>query len=203
MRHQLHLPTPHDGPEAFRYLKKAANEYWQEIQIGHSVYGYQIQPGAKWQEGLTEEALAEFQHEMGYVFPSVLRHYYLTMNGLDAPGVNIYGSSGHSYAYRPIYYSYPDDLEIIKEQIDWILDSNGLSSKDLPSEASRIFPIMGHRFLLIDDPKHRILSMHGNDIIYWADSLSRLLLIETFPASYYNHIAADTGNIEGIKLWLD
>lgn len=81
MSHSLILPSPEDSPEAFRYIKHAANDYWQGTQIQREIYGYQVQPGAKWRVGLTEAALAEFQHEMGYV-------------------------SGHSYAYRPIYYSY-------------------------------------------------------------------------------------------------
>lgn len=33
------------------------------------VYGFQIQPGTKWREGLTSTVLAEFENEMGYEFP--------------------------------------------------------------------------------------------------------------------------------------
>jgi len=36
---------------------------------------------------------------------------------------------------------------------------------------SRIFPVFYHRFMLIDHKKHLVLSMYGNDIILWTDSI--------------------------------
>ena len=73
------------------------------------------------------------------------------MNGLDKPGINIYGSDGTPFRFRPIFYSYPEDLPLIQEMIDWIYEANELSLEKITQDGiSRIFPISGHRFMLID-----------------------------------------------------
>ncbi|MDR3136952.1 MAG: hypothetical protein LBU07_06065 [Coriobacteriales bacterium] len=36
---------------------------------------------------------------------------------------------------------------------------------------SRIFPIYSRRFMLVDHEEHPILSMYGDDIILWANSI--------------------------------
>jgi hypothetical protein len=76
---------------------------------------------------------------MGYRIPIGLRNFYLTMNGLDKPGINVYEQSAHPFSYRPIYYSYPDDIDAIRSLTNWKLSENGLSERDLPESASRFF----------------------------------------------------------------
>lgn len=203
MSNRLIVPLPDDSLQCFQNIKQAANKNWRRAKIEENCHGFQIQAGTKWREGLTQTALAEFEGVMGYEFPVPLKKYYLTMNGLDKSGIDVQGSDGTPARYGPIYYSYPDDLNEIKKTIEWVLHANHISTEDLPSKASRIFPVKGHRFLLIDDPKHRVLSMFGDDIIYWANSLSELLIREEFSRKYYTAGFDSHNNIEGIKLWLD
>jgi len=81
-----------------------------------------------------------------------------------------------------------------------------LNVQDIESlKISRIFPVYGHRFMLIDIPGNPILSMYGDDIIYYSDNLSKLLVNEIFAGEVYNNY--DFENIWKshfeIKFWLD
>jgi hypothetical protein len=131
-------PPPDNSLQTFLSIKQAANKNWRRIKIENNAYGFQIQPGTKWREGLTEAALTEFEKVMGYEFPPALKNYYLTMNGLDTPGINVHGTNGYPATYGPIFYSYPDDLNVIEETIDWVLGANVL----------RIVPDVYRRFCL-------------------------------------------------------
>jgi hypothetical protein len=192
------LPRPDDSLKCFEKLKQVTNKSWRRIEIVDNCYGLQMQSRTKWRNGLSETTLAEFEKAMGYTFPTPLKNYYLTMNGLDTPGIDVQGSHGDPPRYGAIYYSYPDDLDKIKETIEWVLDANHVALEDLPAKASRIFPVKGHRFLLIDDPKLRVLSMHGDDIIYWSNGVSGLLIREEFPGLYHNTGFARFGTRKGI-----
>lgn len=179
------LPKPTDELEFFEIIKKLSNEYWENSEINTGVYGFQIQKDTKWRVGLSDNEINEFENELGYKFPTALRNFYATMNGLDKKGINVYGNSGEDYTYRPIYYSYPDDLEIIKESIQWVYEETNMTIEKLKKDGfSRIFPVCHHRFVLIDDPKQRVLSMYGNDIIPWADNLSKLIATDIFENIY-------------------
>ncbi len=203
MSNRLFSPPPDNSLQYFRKIRQATNKIWQKAKINENCWGRQIQPGTKWREGLTLTVLAEFESAIGYEFPAPLKNYFLTMNGLDTPGIDVRGSEGSPPIYDSIYYSYPDDLEKIKETVQWVLNANKVLPEDLPGKASRIFPVMGHRFLLIDDPKHRVLSMFGDDIIFWSNSLSELLLREEFPGKYYSQSFDCRFDRHDITFWLD
>lgn len=201
MKTRLPLLPP-DSLRCFQMIKEATNKRWRREKI-EGCYGFQIQRHTKWREGLSKITLAEFEKAMGYEFPRPLRNFYLTMNGLDTHGINVHANNGTPPSYGPIYYSYPDDLDEIRKMIEWVLNANHVGPEDLPEKASRIFPIMGHRFLLIDDPKNRILSMFGDDIIYWSSGISSQIL-KTGPFPLLNHQGfAHHGTSKGIKFWLD
>jgi hypothetical protein len=197
MRQDIVLPPLADDQAYFQAIRDLSNHYWIDVKISDSVYGYQIQPGSRWRPGLTEKELMEFEREMGFDFPVPLRNFYLTMNGLDKPGVNVYGNCGESYAYWPKFYSFPDDLDRIWQTIQWILRDNNLTREDLPSRASRIFPFFAHRCVLIDEPGNPVLSMHGNDIIFWSSSLSGALVRDIF------NLLEEHGDFRPVQYWLD
>lgn len=203
MSSRLILPPPDDSLQCFQKLKQITTKAWRRTEIEDNCYGLQMQSRTRWRDGLSESTLAEFERAMGYAFPTPLKNYFLTMNGLDTPGIDVQGSHGDAPRYGPIYYSYPDDLNEIKRTIEWVLGANLVAFEDLPAKASRIFPIKGHRFLLIDDPKSRVLSMYGDDIIYWSSGVSSLLIREEFPALYQSEGFAQYGTKKGIDFWLD
>jgi hypothetical protein len=109
---------------------------------------------------------------MGFKFPEILRDYYSVMNGVDKENVNIFGDSGYSYAYSTRLYGYPEDIKTINDLTQWVYDENYIGGDEIKHKnVSRIFPVYAHCFVLIDHPSHPVLSMYGDEIIYFANNL--------------------------------
>ncbi|MEN0053258.1 MAG: SMI1/KNR4 family protein [Mucilaginibacter sp.] len=199
------LPKPDNTISFFQNMKHLSEQNWSTIQLNKNIYGFQIQEDTTWKRGLSDTDLQRFQDDIGFSFPEPLMNFYKVMNGLSKPGINIYGNDGINAAFSPVFYSYPQDLNMIKASIKWIYDANLISESDLLTlNISRIFPVCGHRFMLIDTPGNPILSMHGDDIIFCADDLSKLVANELFENIYNVH---EFENLKypgiDIKFWLD
>lgn len=200
------LPQPDDSISFFETIKNESEKFWVDSSPSKSIYGFQIQQDTKWRQGLSDTELQEFENSFDFSFPTPLLNFYKTMNGLTKQGINIYGNDGTPHAFRPVFYSYPDDIQLIQEQIDWIYEATSVKKEDLESlEVSRIFPVYGHRFMLIDIPDNPILSMYGDDIIYYSDNLSKLLVNEIFSGNIYNvsDFESPPQSQPEIKFWLD
>jgi hypothetical protein len=200
------LPQPDDSLSFFETIKRESEKFWTDTLLNKGIYGFQLQQGSKWQPGLSDKELQEFEKTIGFSFPAPLWNFYKTMNGLTKLGVNLYGSSGTPQAFRPVFYSYPDNLQLIQEQIDWIYEATSVKKEDLEGlVVSRIFPVFQHRFMLIDNPGNPILSMYADDIIYYAENLSKLLANEIF-AGVINNVS-DLESLPQtqpeIKFWLE
>ena len=200
------LPQPDDSISFFETIKKESEIFWTDTSPNKSIYGFQIQQDTKWKQGLSDTELNEFEKAFDFSFPTPLRNFFKTMNGLTKQGVNLYGNDGTLYTFRSVFYSYPDDMQLIQEQIDGIYGATSVNKQDLESlEVSRIFPVYGHRFMLIDIPGNPILSMYGDDIIYYADNLSKLLVDEIFSGNIYNvsDFESMSQSQPEIRFWLD
>lgn len=164
---------------SFELIKQKSEQYWEQIDLEVS-YGFQIQQNSKWKKGLTDEQLIDFQKQLGIQFPESLKSYYKTMNGLDKPGLDNNGGKGE-IEFGPIFYSYPDDIEEIRSNINWILEANTVTKEVIIEQnVPLLFPYLGHRFLVLNK-EQRVLSMHGRDIIYWAYNLSKGIARDIFP----------------------
>ncbi|OJJ19906.1 hypothetical protein BKI52_15615 [marine bacterium AO1-C] len=181
-------------------IKDFSEAYWKQINY-QEVYGYQIQKESEWKVGLNEMELFLFEKEVGFEFPSSLRNFYRTMNGLNKPGINFFGDLNNTEpTFSPQFYSYPDDLELIDDYINWILQENKISRDEIKSgKAPFIFPIHGHRFLIFDQ-NEQVLSMYGNDIIAWADNLTQAIVRDVFDS--YLH-SVDLANFKPVNYWLE
>ncbi len=149
----------------FEQLRQISEKCWEKVDL-EICWGFQIQEGSRWKKGLTEPQIDDFQRQLGIQFPESLKNYYRTMNGLDNPGLNNNGGASE-IEFGPTYYSYPDDVEKIKSQIEWILEDNGITKEVGTSlNVPNIFPYLGHRFLILDE-EGLVLSMHGRDINFF------------------------------------
>lgn len=163
---------------SFQFLKEESEKYWEEIEL-EILWGFQIQSGSKWKKGLLESELADFQQQLQIEFPEPLKNFYRTMNGLTLPGINNNCNEG-PITYGPKFYSYPEDIIRIKEQINWVLEENNLTRTELNSKnIPQIFPFFGHRFLILDEDEC-VLSMYGNDIIFWETNLAKGIAKDIF-----------------------
>lgn len=165
----------------FEKLKIESEKLWSKKKMEDNVYGFQIQTGSKWKKGLQDNELKNFQKKLGIQFPDSLKNFYRTMNGLDRPGINLQAEKTDE-KYGTIFYSYPDDINEMKEYINWVMQENNCIKYD-KGEIPPIIPYYGHRFLIID--KHeQVLSMYGNDIILWAENLIQGIAQDIFEINY-------------------
>jgi hypothetical protein len=200
----LRLPEPDDSVDFFETVKRLSEKYWAKTDLNKGLYGFQIQKNTKWKEGLTDNQISEFEKTLKIKFPTGLRNFYKTMNGLDKPAINVYGNDGTEHTFSPVYYSYPNDIEAIKEKIEWILESNNMTIDKLDMDnIPNIFPVTGHRFIILDD-NNQILSMYGDDIIYWAENISKLIANDIFD-NIYNvcDFESNPANAKSVKFWLE
>ncbi|WP_299388320.1 SMI1/KNR4 family protein [uncultured Lacinutrix sp.] len=194
-----HLPIPNNSIEFFEKIKNLSEKYWNNSDINQDIFGFQIQKGTKWKDGLSENELSDFQTQMKIEFPEGLKNFYRTMNGLDKEGINVFGSNGTEPNFNPIYYSYPENLKQIRENINWIYKSNGVKIENI--EIPKIFPITGHRFLILDE-NNQILSMYGDDIIFWSENISKLIGTEIFEnIENVSDFESNPNFVKPIKFW--
>jgi hypothetical protein len=201
----VNLPLPDDSVFFFEKIKRLSERYWEKTNLNEKLYGYQIQQNSKWKNGLNEQEIADFEKAMGFNFPLSLKNFYKTMNGLTKKGINIFGNNGSKPVFGSVFYSFPDDLEIIKESIKLVCEENSIRTSDLGTlNRSRIFPVFSHRFILIDEPENPILSICGMDKIYWTENISKLLTREIFDSNL-NPYGSETNQqkISNIEFWLD
>lgn len=200
------LPQPDDSISFFETFKNESERYWADTSPNKGIYGFQIQQDIKWRQGLIDTELLGFENSMGFSFPMPLRNFYKTMNGLTKQGINLFGNDGTPPSFRSVFYSLPDDIQLMREQIDWIYEATSVKKEDLETlKVSRIFPVYGHRFMLIDIPGNPILSMYGDDIIYYAENLSKLIANEIFSGVIHNasDFESPPQSQPVIKFWLD
>lgn len=179
---------------SFELIKQKSEKYWKSVDL-KICWGFQIQEGSKWKKGLSEEQLNDFQNELKIIFPESLKNYFRTMNGLDKPGINNNGGE-HGIEYGTIFYSYPEDIDEIKSQIEWILQENHVDKYNINAYVPAIFPYLGHRFMILDD-EEIVLSMWNTDIIYWAENLAKAIVSDIFTY----HLKMSLKNVNTKSFW--
>lgn len=191
----------HENPNVFfLWLKKTSEKVWENIEIKRGISGFQTQKETKWLDGLSEDEIKEFEVELGFEFPEIYKRYLRNLNGTDKPAKNIYGNED-SVGFAPNFYSYPRDLDVIKDRIKWIYDEFLVDEEEVKRvKIPHILPIVGHRFLIADNcAENPVLSMYGRDVIPYAPNLQEFLVADIFRES--SIVSVDL-NYE-IKFWLD
>lgn len=100
------------------------------------------------------------------------------MNGLAIIDENFTEEEEYPF-YQKKYRSYPDDINLIKENADLELKSFNISKEDIASKkVPMIFNYCGNRYLILDDNK-QVLSIYG-DAIFFGENLSKGLSKDIF-----------------------
>ncbi|HTU33167.1 MAG TPA: SMI1/KNR4 family protein [Candidatus Acidoferrum sp.] len=168
-----------------RGFKQATEAKWRVRSIDPTKYGFQFQPGTRWRAGLTEEEIKNFEEALAVPFPVDFRAFLREMNGTDLPTLNVYGSCGEPRRYSVGVYSYPQDIELVKQRIEDIGSSRpGIASDlagqgfELLSEANLV-PVFAHRYIVcssnVDSSVVLSIVVHATDAIVYADSLREYL----------------------------
>jgi hypothetical protein len=145
-------------------FKAATEDKWSRMSMDPEIHGFQIVPGTRWNPGLPDETIREYEEVLAVRFPNDFRAFLGSMNGTDKETLNIYGSSGEPSRRSVGVYSYPRDLAIVKDQMEDIranLDRiSGMLARhgyDLPHEAGMV-PIFSHRFVVCGpDPESSVV----------------------------------------------
>ena len=66
-------------------FQRATEAKWHEQPIDPHISGFQFQTGTRWNPGLTDEKIAEFEDVLGIQFPHDFRAFLRAMNGTDLP----------------------------------------------------------------------------------------------------------------------
>jgi hypothetical protein len=135
-------------------FKSASEEKWRTTSIKDTVWGFQIQAQTRWNPGLTDEAIRQYEDALDASFHQDFKTFLKCMNGTDIPAIDVRGSSGEPPRFAPGFYSYPRDLKLIKNRIEaasadkaqltLTLEENGFH---LPENA-KLIPVYGHRYLV-------------------------------------------------------
>ena len=173
-------------------FKRATETKWASLSIDPNIYGFQFQRGTRWLPGLSSEEIAVYRNVVGAQFPDDLSTFLREMNGTDVPTVNVYGSSGEPQRQSVGVYSYPRDLDFVKDQIGIVEEHREAIVSDLAIQGfnlgknSTLIPIYSHRYVVsTQDPStSAVLSIvvNGVEATVYGDSLREYLVKEFLSA---------------------
>jgi hypothetical protein len=165
-------------------FKCASEERWRESSIKGTIWGFQFQARTRWNPGLADEMIAQYETEVDARFPPDFKTLLRCMNGTDIPTIDVRGSSGEAPRFAPGFYSYPRDLGIIKQLIERVSTERGQLAATLEEqgfhlpEDAKLIPIFGHRYIVCSPrlDNSTVLSIWDpSDAIIYGSSLKEYL----------------------------
>jgi hypothetical protein len=165
-------------------LKQITETRWQQRPINRQLYGFQFQSGTRWNPGLDERNIADYEASVGVRFPNDFRTFLSKMNGTDLPTLNVFGDSGRPDKHWAGVYAYPRDLQLVKDLISQVrqgrdqlqvtMEEQGFT---IPSQCDFV-PIYAHRYVLCTEnaSESTVLSIHDStDAIVCGATLAEYL----------------------------
>lgn len=158
-------------------FKKSTEARWRNHEIDPGLYGFQIRKGTRWNPGLSEHQISQFERDLGFSFSPDIRLFLVHLNGTDKPTLNVYGNCGEPHREGVGVYSYPKDFAQVKERLsdvaeDWSDLGSLLAEVGLGKKTANLLPFYSHRYAVCgnDFPGTPVLSIHGSDaIVYGRD----------------------------------
>jgi hypothetical protein len=134
---------------------------------------------------LSNEQVTEYEGVLRARFLCDLRAFLREMNGTDLATLNVYGSCGEPHRESVGVYSYPRDIEVVKERIEHLRASREEIAADLsgqgfelPIQAS-LMPFFGHRYVVctpdVDSSVVLSIVVNSTDAIVYGSSLREYL----------------------------
>jgi len=173
-------------------FRRDTESIWRDRPINPHVYGFQFQPGTRWNPGLSDDEIAEFEDVLSTKFPIDFRTFLRSMNGTDLPTLNVYGYCGEPPRHSVGVYSYPRDLEIVRGLIEDVSKERvelmaTMAGEGFALQASAaLVPIYGRRYLVCTPSVDRsvVLSTDGSDdAIVYGNTLKEYLQREFLTPS--------------------
>jgi hypothetical protein len=118
-------------------------------------------------------------------FPHDFKAFLREMNGTDLPTINVYGSCGEPHRFSVGVYSFPRDIEPVKEGIEHLRSTLTEIRSDLAQQGfalplhANLVPIYAHRYLVCSsNPDSSVvlsIVVHATDAVVFGDSLRKYL----------------------------
>lgn len=174
-------------------FKRATEANWSEVSINPTLYGFQFQRGTRWNAGMSDEKVTEYESILRVQFPNDFKVFLGEMNGTDLPTLNVYGFCGEPQRTSVGVYSYPRDIEIVKQRIEDIRSSRAEIATDLAEQGfelsadARLVPFFSHRYLVctVNPDSSVVLSIvvHDTDAIVYGSCIKDYLEKEFLQTS--------------------
>jgi hypothetical protein len=78
-------------------FKQTTEERWSKCTIDPAVYGFLFQRGTRWNSGLSDELIVEYEDILKIRFPNDFKAFLRFANGTDLPMLNVYGQCGYPH----------------------------------------------------------------------------------------------------------
>jgi len=166
-------------------IKYKAEKKFKRIEIRDDVWGFQVQPNAKFLKGISRKEIDELQILFGFDFPWEYREMLLIFSNIDTNliSINPENTCDIEYSRENFFHQYPEDFEksrwLIKE-----IEENKLEAESVLSEVgfdiSRIvgyIPMHHHRVLVVFEDRYLspVISVWRSDIIMFGNNLREYL----------------------------
>jgi hypothetical protein len=165
-------------------FKRTTETHWRHGPINRQIYGFQFQPGTRWNPGLDERSIVEYEGALEVRFPEGFKAFLGTMNGTDLPTLNVYGDSGEPNKQWVGAYAYPRDLQLVKDLISQVKQGRDRLQITMEEQGFTIpiqcdfVPIYAHRYVLCtgNASESTVLSIYDSfDAIVYGATLAEYL----------------------------
>lgn len=160
-------------------FKHKSEEKFKSIVLD-KCYGPQIQPGSKWNNGLSQKEISELEKKLGFELPTDYSAMISTMNGLDRDEISVDPEDIEESQFTRNLYKYPEDLSEtewllseIKDNIKYVHEALAPYKYDIKDTIGFV-PLYGHRVLVVFNDKSLtpVISIHqGTDVIVYGHNL--------------------------------
>jgi len=164
----------------WKKFKQRSEKKFKKIPLYSNCYGFQIQPGTKWNPGLAASEIESLEELFGFEFPDDYKSMLLTMNGFDRDEISIDPDGDIEDQFERIIYMYPQDYDrtrwLTEEIVEFInYTKEPLSKAGFDTNLIVGFvPLYAHRALVVfqDISLSPVVSVHqGTDVIVYGCSL--------------------------------
>ena len=182
-----------DG-DFLRGFKQATEAKWLKKSIDSTIYRFQFQQGTRWNPGLSDELIVDYESALRVRFPHDLKAFLREINGTDLPTLNVYGFCGEPHRESVGVYAYPRDIETVKQRIEHISSSRAEIAADLAQQGfellpeANLMPIYAHRYVVcssnLDSSVVLSIVVRDVDAIVYGNSLREYLEKEFLETSF-------------------
>lgn len=168
-------------------FKRRTEENWSHASISPHIYGFQFQAGTRWNPGLSDDEIAEYEDAVSVRFPEDFKKFLKAVNGTDLPTLNVYGYCGEPHRHSLGVYSYPRDSEAVRLRIEDVEACRSQLRATMADQGfalaadDSLMPVYLHRYVVCTarfDSSVVLSIADGDDAIVYGNSLEEYLKTE-------------------------